>query len=1041
MRFKKLISVITAAVVTSSALYLPVTGAKAEISPPVIKTAESNYLLYDNPYTYAESNVMETEPAYYETVEPSESESTVTASGTCGENLTWTLTSDSVLIVSGTGEMDNYYSSKAPWYDYISSIKACVIENGVTSIGSSAFAECRSLTSITIPDSVTSIGDWAFNSCSSLTSITIPDSVTSIGDWAFNFCNSLTSITIPDSVTSIIDNAFGSCEKLTEIHVDSKNPDYCDIDGVLFNKSLSKIICYPAGKTDNSYIIPSNVTSIGEQAFNDCSSLTSITIPDSVTSIGLWAFWDCTGLTSITIPKSVTSIATDAFDGCDSLTIRGYTGSYAETYANENNISFESIGETEPDLVDSGTCGENLTWTLDKDGLLIISGTGEMDDYSQSSEAPLYDYPWYDYNSSIKACVIESDVTSIGSSAFAECRSLTSITIPDSVTSIGAGAFLGCTGLTSITIPVGVTSINGSVFEGCTGLTSITMPDSVIYILAYAFESCTSLTSITIPDSVTSISSWTFNNCTSLANVTIPDSVTFIEHCAFGGCTGLTSITIPKSVTSIGTDAFDGCDSLTIRGYTGSYAETYAKENEIPFEALDETELKELPDAIKFVLYSADISEGESEATYKCEGQLPKGMSLNETTGKISGIPLKEGKYTFKITVSVKGAEDKEINCSLKVADNQNGQHVTSSSDVGYEITTPIGEESVSGSFDYFLTKEDIKKDQEFVSNGNFSEFYALWLNGRMLERDVEYTAREGSTVITIKGETLQELPVGDVNTIVAEFHTGENGEDIKKAAQNFVIKGTEINVDTTPVRLPRPEEQGSVVSVESASGAKGGSGIMDEINKTPAGGTVEITLTGGGGLPASVLKAAAERKILLKVNIASNSWFINGATITKANSVNLTVNGASGNIPANILSTLSGTAVIPISIDADEFFFTAQLTYNLGTKYAGQYSNIYRYNGSSLELVSAASVTASGNATHTLTKGGDYVLVVDTETQLSGDMNNSCRLDSFDVSNILSFILGKTKFDRPEKADVNGDGRVDALDAAWILKNIIGAF
>ena len=138
-------------------------------------------------------------------------------SGTCGNNLTWSLdTTTGELVISGEGEMT---SSDIPWYSYRSSIKKVTIEDGVTSIGDSAFIGCISLTSITIPDSVTSIGSEAFYYCTNLTSITIPDSVTSIGDYAFYECRSLTSITIPDSVIIIGSDAFLDCTSLASITI------------------------------------------------------------------------------------------------------------------------------------------------------------------------------------------------------------------------------------------------------------------------------------------------------------------------------------------------------------------------------------------------------------------------------------------------------------------------------------------------------------------------------------------------------------------------------------------------------------------------------------------------------------------------------------------------------------------------------------------------------------------------------------------------------------------------------------------------------
>ena len=204
-------------------------------------------------------------------------------------------------------------------FSYCDSLTSITIPDSVTSIGESAFNGCTSLTSITIPNGVTSIGGWAFSGCTSIKSITIPNSVTSIGSSAFYWCTSLTSITIPDSVTSIGNWAFSGCSSLTAINVATGNKNYTSVNGVLFNKDKTELICYPAGKTGKSYTIPDGVTEIGERAFYGCASLTSITIPDGVTSIGESAFYDCTNLTSITIPDSMTSIGSWTFISCSSL--------------------------------------------------------------------------------------------------------------------------------------------------------------------------------------------------------------------------------------------------------------------------------------------------------------------------------------------------------------------------------------------------------------------------------------------------------------------------------------------------------------------------------------------------------------------------------------------------------------------------------------------------------------------------------------------------------------------------------------------------
>ena len=512
-------------------------------------------------------------------------------SGTCGDNVTWRLSDDGTLTISGTGEMSGYgvsytyedvvVSTYTPWEAYRSSIKSIVIKDGVTSIGGGVFAGCCNLTSVAIPSSVTSIGWCAFLSCSSLKSVHVPSGTTTIDARAFSNCTGLTDVTIPGSVTSINNSAFSKCSSLTSV------------------------------------TIPDGVTSIGDSAFAGCTSLTDVTIPSSVTWIDS-AFSDC-------------SLLTDVYYG-------GYGMDWLEVYGHDQ-IPDSATVHYKEDLYGRGSCGENVEWVMTLDGTLTISGTGAMQDYNYYNNC----VPWNSVCLQVKSVVIERGVSSIGEYAFSDCSSLTSVTIPSSVTSIGDGAFKHCDALTSVKISDSVTSIGYDAFYGCDALTdvyyggygvdwlkasgyntvvpskttvhfkedlydkgtcgvnanwvmtadgtltisgkgrisnyndysncapwyacgkyikSIVIESGVTGIGNYAFYCCEALTSVTIPNTVTAIGDEAFRNCEALTSVTIPNSVTTIGDGAFSYCEALTGMTIPSSVKTISGRAFSGCTSL-----------------------------------------------------------------------------------------------------------------------------------------------------------------------------------------------------------------------------------------------------------------------------------------------------------------------------------------------------------------------------------------------------------------------------------------------------------------------------------------------
>ena len=404
----------------------------------------------------------------------------------------------------------------------------------VTGIGSQAFEGRGNLISVTIPDGVTNIGISAFEYCSKLTNVTIPARVISIAQFAFASCNSLTNVMIPTSVTSIGIAAFASCSNLTAITADVSNAVYSSsVDGVLFNKSQTKLIEFPSGKAGNytipnsvitigSYafygsanligvIIPNTVTNILDETFESCASLVSVPIPDSVTGIGGYSFYSCTSLTNVTISKKVISIGTGAFAACTDLTA---------ITSDASNAIYSSI-----------------------DGVLFDKNVSTLIQYP-AGKAGSYTVP--------------DSVTNIGVDAFDTCFRLSGVTIPDSVTALGDFAFNNCTSLTNVLIPDSVTNMGSNAFDYCARLNSVSIGNGVSNIGDFAFGYCTNLTCVKLGSAISNISYAAFYHCTKLSKLTIPKGVATIEWFAFSYCYNLTAIYFQGNAPVFDSDVFDG---------------------------------------------------------------------------------------------------------------------------------------------------------------------------------------------------------------------------------------------------------------------------------------------------------------------------------------------------------------------------------------------------------------------------------------------------------------------------------------------------
>jgi hypothetical protein len=509
------------------------------------------------------------------------------------------------------------------------------IPNSVISIGNSAFKNLGYLENVILPESLIYISDSAFESCIKLKDITIPNNVISIGSGAFYNCN-IQSVFIPSSVTSLALNAFGGSYKtfvgnnpFRAFVVDPLNPVFSSLDGVLFNKEQTTLLRYPCGNSTENYtipnsvtnlenrafynslpisvIIPSTITHISKEAFMDCVRLKSIILPNSINSIEDYAFTSCINLESITIPESVTNIGSNVFSHCDKLI----------------NVTLpNSINSISPDLF---------------------------------------------FYSGLTSITIPDSVTSIGEAAFMGCDLLNNVVIPNGVTIIEPHTFDGCSKLTNIVLPDTITSIKTKAFYNC-AFKNIDIPNNLISIEEYAFSQCNSLESLVLPSGITNIKGNAFSGCNKLYELILPNSLTSIKDFTFLNCSGLNRLYIPNSIINIGYGAFSlGYENplagwqlnrnelLTIYGESGSYAQSYAQQNGIPFAVgpfpwsfVTRNNILSIPNA--FCTYIADYNT--QRPVQNAEVKIGSDTVLTDENGVAAFSDILNSEYALNITKS-----------------------------------------------------------------------------------------------------------------------------------------------------------------------------------------------------------------------------------------------------------------------------------------------------------------------------------------------------------------------------------------------------
>ena len=894
-------------------------------------------------------------------------EETVVASGFCGAegdgtNLTWQVTENGeayTLTISRKGAMKDYedmFANDTPGGVYRNRITTIVIENGVTSIGDYAFAQCTSLASVTIPSSVTSIGS-AFGSCSSLTSIVLPEGITSIGEYMFAECTSLASVTIPSSVTSIGESAFVSCTSLETINFPAT------ITSIGMSAFYNCVAL-------TSVVLPKGVTSVGEQAFRNCNALETVSIPSSLTNIPVSMFENCTSLANVTISKGVTSIGWTAFCDCDALTSviipEGVTS--IDQYAFSNSDLLEEI--TIPSSVEN--IGYDAFARCPKLQTVHVPCNWDI-------ENPLYDFR-------------DINVQNSG------CDSTNRVYVAKGATLTGTcGACNKDEGSLTLVSPSGLTydgnekqaTITGSIngVENPTITYNTTDGRAPIYPGNYT-------ASITLGDATASVSyeigkaTLTVTGATAVGREYDGTNRVKITDIALNGFVGsdiasvdFTNLWGTISSANVGTYSEVTLPELTL---TGTHKDYYVLEQ--PTEAVPTnvtiskaSETPGMPDAAMGVA-NRYTKVGDIPLAANWQWQDADKETALEVATPVSATAEyvaadKDNYENISVTVTITRAACDHVAGNVLYTGTGEKAPTCTTSGLGHKECTKcgtvmesgivVGTTGHSGELRHY---EEPTCTTEGYSGDTYCSDCGSWLSGGVT---LSVTGHNYVGVVTRKATTERE----GIRTYTCSKCGGSYTESIAK-----------LIADTTAEKpADKNNEKWEMV--------------REELGDTNEGTTVTVDMADTTVVPGTVFDDIKGKDITTTFVLENGiTWSVNGKDITseKVNDIDLGVKvGADANhtIPVEVINNVSGKrSYTNISLAYEgEFGFKAVMALNMDAKNAGLFANLFYFNEqtNALEFICADKIAEDGTAELTFTHASEYTIVMDTE-EMSGALDSS---------------------------------------------------